>query len=73
MFLSLKDFCVVEMNTRGKSFHSPYVARNRMTGKVTVEIVPESTVRRNSIVLAGKTNERRTYPGDNFLIPRDKL
>jgi hypothetical protein len=35
-----------------------------MTGKVTVQIVHESTARRNSIVLAGKTNERRTYPAE---------
>lgn len=57
MFLSLKDCCVAEMNTRGKSFHSPYVARKRMTGKVTVEIVPESTARRKSTVLAGRKDE----------------
>jgi hypothetical protein len=64
MFLSLKDCCVVEMNTGGKSFRSPYVARKRTKGKVTVEIVPESTARMKSVMLAGKMNERRTYPAE---------
>jgi hypothetical protein len=52
------------MNTGGKSFHSPYVAKIRMTEKVTVEMVPESTGRRERIVLTRKTNDRRIYPAE---------
>jgi hypothetical protein len=52
------------MNAGGKSLLSPSVARIRMTGNVSVEIVPESTARSKRIVPAGKTDERRTYPAE---------
>jgi hypothetical protein len=59
MSLSLKDCYVVEMNAEGKSLHSPSVAGIRMVGYVAVEIAGSK-----GIVLAGKTDERRTYLAD---------
>ena len=52
------DCCVVEMNTEGKSFHSPCVARIRMAEKGHCK----DGGRGRKIVLAGKTNDRRLYP-----------